>query len=128
MLFSEKDERALGAFNALAANHFLQVRCHEKIERELFPKILGEGGRVRNMLERDALIVAASIRYADGDDQVLAQHASSMEMPLDECLVLLGASRSLQRNPNFTHELFNGDARPLVEEALSQAVKSVYHR
>ena len=128
MLFPEKDERALSAFNTLAANHFLQARSHEEIERSLFPKILGEGERVKSTNERDALIAATSIRYANGDDQVLAQHALSMEVPFEECLVLLRASRLLQRNSDFTHELFNGDARPLVEEALSQAVKSVYHR
>jgi len=115
-------------FQALAANFFEQRRCHEKIVTELLPKILGEGQKPRDAYEEEALIALASVRYADGNDNILAAHAKTTVVPFEESLVLLKASRRLKKDPNFREQLFNGDARPLIEEALDQAVRTVYSR
>jgi hypothetical protein len=108
-----------------AANVFEQARWHEKIRRGLFPKILLGQGPLRNG-ESEALIAAASVRYAGGDDKTLAAHAEKMTVPFDEGTLLIAAARRLRLNPRFRQQLCNGDATPLIQEALDHASARVY--
>ncbi len=109
-----------GCFCSLAENVFTEARLHERIVEYLFPQIFEKGNGPRLPFESNATIAVLSVLFANGDDSLLADMSPEIIMPFNQVLFVLRVTDKLLRKPTFTFELFNGDARPLIDESIDE--------
>ncbi|MEK9200646.1 MAG: hypothetical protein AAB909_01595 [Patescibacteria group bacterium] len=105
-------------------NFFAEVQAANAVVPPLFEKIYHRpfSGDAK---EKAALAAVAATMYSDGDLQRLAETGAALEPSDTERQVISLASLALTRNPQFTRELYNGDATPLVEASILKARERV---
>jgi len=109
-------------FSGFASNHFIQRRQINQVVGPLADKMYGLPTWKLEAYEEDAIAAAAALAFAQGDLARLAEEISAgRQFTDDELKVLSTAATTLRRHPDFTNQLFNGDATPLINDALSQA-------
>lgn len=115
-------EQALDDFRNFAKNAFLDREVISSVARPLFRTLNGEGAFTKPF-ELDAIAAVAAFMFSNGDLESLAVQMPAMQFSLTDQLVMADAVRKLLSERDFTHNLFDGDARPQIEAAIEEARK-----
>jgi len=121
---TSRDE-VVGDFRAMADMLFLERRAISTVFRGLYPSLYGGRPQQRYPHESDAIAAVAARMRTGGNVQILAKmledNPDSVPFSPDELMVLSRAANKVLHRPDFSHELYNGDINPLMDDAIREA-------
>lgn len=118
---------ALNHLSGFTENHFLERQKINLIVETLAKAMYGLPGTRLKAFEPDAIAAVAACACTDGDLDLLAKQIAEKErwFSEDDLTLLRRASQKVLRNRDFANQLFNGDARPIIDKALEEVKKTI---
>lgn len=113
-------EAAVDVLNNLGANFWLERDLINKIAKPIFAQGTRPGTRPEP-LELDAIAAVAAHMYTNADLTSMAELMETTQLNSTEISAILQAAVKLTRQPQFSKELFDGDAGPMIRAEVAKA-------